>query len=197
MSSGQSWLNHWDDTIKAGVQIKNPAINYLSATIQETVSVPARRLSSSSPTLKCIPEEDEEFEEIPLEPEHPHVAPADPITNVELTYGNSLLHQTIWEETCEKDEASYYEEDKYHICAHPIGYPNNRTYGNFSTQFTKRKLEKLDEWILSISSGSSESVWIQYELCGLNNDFLFLFLFFFFWVFWFLTKKNNKYCYSM
>ena len=156
MSSEQSCLDPWDDTVKPKVLLDTDDLS--TEPREEAVSVPERRLSSSSPTLESIPEEDGEFEEIPLEPNHTPIDATNPVVDVELTYGNNILHQTIWEELDEEDDGShYYEEDEYQLRAYPNGHPIDRAYGNFCSRLTKREQEELDDWIFSISDGTSEA----------------------------------------
>ena len=156
MSSEQTWLDPWDDTVKPRILLG--ADDLSAEPREEAVSVPERRLSSSSPTLESIPEEDGEFEEIPLESEHSSISDSNSVANVELAYGNNILHQTIWEEPGEEDEDEYYyEEDEYQLRAYPNGHPIDRAYANFCSRLTKREQEELDDWIFSISDGTSEA----------------------------------------
>lgn len=156
MSSEQSRMDPWVDIVKPKVLLNTDDLP--AEHREETVSVPIRRLSSSSPTLESIPEEDGEFEEIPHEPEHAPISAGDPVANVELTYGNSILHQIIWEEMDEEDDGSYYyEKDEYQLRAYPNGHPNDRAYTNFNSRLTKSEQEKLDNWLLSIYDATSEA----------------------------------------
>jgi hypothetical protein len=111
-----------------------------------------RRLSSCSPTLESIPEEDGEFEEIPLEPEHLPVSDSNTVANFDITYSNSIVQKIILEEN-----VSHYEEDEYQLRAYPNGHPIDHAYTNFCSRLTIQEQEKLDEWILAISSGTSDA----------------------------------------